>query len=102
MKKRLCNLFVVMALFSAGVNNAVSQNEPVDAQLCKTSEMMNLFLEHHPEAKQEQEQNEIFTKQFIAQSKQLLEKSSVGGSKYIIPCVFHVYGTTQGGKTVSL
>lgn len=102
MKKRLRSLFVATTFFSVCASPAVSQSESETAPVCKTSEMMRQFLLHHPEAVKEQEANEKFTRQFIANPENLVERSSAPGSKYIIPCVFHVYGTTQGGKTVSL
>jgi hypothetical protein len=102
MKKKLGQLLVAMALYSVCVNRAVAQNESAQTEVCRTSEMVKHFVETHPEAKEEQEKNERFTEQFISQSQNLQERPTVGGSKYIIPCVFHVYGTTQGGKTVNL
>jgi hypothetical protein len=103
MKKRLRSLLVATTLFSVCVNPAVSQNESKDAPICKTSEMVRQYYLHHPESAQEQEENEKFTSEFIANPSNLIEKTNTpAGSKYIIPCVFHVYGTTQGGKTVNL
>lgn len=105
MKKRLRSLLVATALFSVCINPLLSQNESVETPLCKTSEMMEHYLRHHPEAVEEQRENEKFTQNFIADPANLAAiagTSPVSGSKYIIPCVFHVYGTTQGGKTVNL
>lgn len=102
MKKKPGKILVAMALFSACVNSAVSQNQPSDTEVCKTSEMVKRFQQRHPGSRQEQEENERFTERFITQSQNVEKKTSAAGSKYIIPCVFHVYGTTQGGKTVNL
>lgn len=102
MKKKLGKFVVAMALLNAYANYAVSQNEPAVDEVCRTSEMVKRFQQSHPEAKSEQEANEKFTQQFIANPANLQQKTTVAGSKYVIPCVFHVYGTTQGGKTVNL
>ena len=101
MKKKPGKILVAMALFNACVNSAVSQNQPTDTEVCKTSEMVKRFQQRHPGSRQEQEENERFTERFITQSQNVEKKTSAAGSKYIIPCVFHVYGTTQGGKTVN-
>ncbi len=102
MKKTVCKLSIALAMFIAFGNQASAQDEPANAKLCRSSEMMAEYLLHHPEARQEQADNEKFTQQFIANLQNAQQKSTAGGSKYVIPCVFHVYGTTQGGKTVSL
>lgn len=99
--KKLLNLSIAMAIFFAAGNNASAQDEPADAKLCRTSELVAAYQLHHPEAVQEQRDNETFTQQFIVKSGNDQQRPTAG-SKYVIPCVFHVYGTTQGGKTVSL
>lgn len=64
---------------------------------CRMAEQQEVYFKIHPESIQEQKSNEQFTKSFIEKM-----TPSTRTSQYIIPCVFHVYGTKQGGKDVNL
>lgn len=74
---------------------ATSQNENVPPSLdCRTSEVMTELFNNNPTAKYEQEQNELFTQNYVS-------NNSGSRASYTIPVVFHVYGTTQNGKPVN-
>lgn len=78
-----------------------AQNSPVVEGACKSTEMMEGFYKNYPEAKLQHEALEKFTKEFVERHQNDQSKTS-RASKYIIPCVFHVYGAKQGGKDVNL
>ncbi len=67
--------------------------QPVD---CRTTEAMKYLYDHDPLAKPESEEFEEFTTNYILNA----QKSNTTGC-YVIPVVFHVYGTTQSGKPVT-
>lgn len=88
------------ALLLASVSHpAAAQNEP-PPQMCLTSELMKASSDHNEEIRRELLDAETFTGQFIAQSGWQTAKT-VAVDTYRIPVVFHVYGSTQGGKAVS-
>ncbi len=76
------------------------QTVSIATEPCRMAEQRNNYFEIHPEAKQEEETNEQFTKAFVEQRTNNEQGSRA--SQYIIPCVFHVYGAKQGGKDVTL
>lgn len=79
--------------------SAFSQvNQVTTSPMCQTSEVMKQLYLTDPKAKLENEQFELFTQQFANQQAAL---KTATGSCYVIPVVFHVYGTTQSGKTVT-
>lgn len=100
MKKSTYKAAACVAIVCAGLT-AVGQNLQVDGKACGATELRNEFLAAHPEAKLEQEAIEKFTAAYVERHKNSNQQST-RGSKYIIPCVFHVYGTPQGGKEVTL
>lgn len=63
---------------------------------CRTTETMQWIYDHNPKDKLEAEEFEKFTQNYIQQA----QKSNTTGC-YVIPVVFHVYGTTQRGKPVN-
>ncbi|TND09914.1 MAG: hypothetical protein FD123_842 [Bacteroidetes bacterium] len=90
---RILFLFVVVLCCSR-----FSHGQPVQQPVfhhCRTSEAAATFYEQHREFKSEQQAFEEFTKSFPA-------PASAAGVCYVIPVVFHVYGTTQGGYPVNL
>lgn len=66
--------------------------------LCHTEEAMQEFYKKNPEALKEAEEFEKYTQEFTSNFN--LQKNAV--TCYVIPVVFHVYGTTQGGYPVNL
>ncbi|MEO6903750.1 MAG: zinc-dependent metalloprotease [Bacteroidia bacterium] len=90
---------VAVALF-AGLT-AFGQKSPVVEGACKSAEMMEVFYNTYPEAKLRHDELEKFTKEYV-ESHINDQSKTTRSSKYIIPCVFHVYGTPQGGKDVNL
>ena len=88
-----------VALF-AGLS-MMGQNSSVAEGACKSTEMMEGFYKNYPKAKLQHDELEKFTKEYV--KRHLNDQSqTTRASKYIIPCVFHVYGTPQGGKDVNL
>lgn len=72
----------------------------IDAQglVCKASEENQKVYSANPDALLEKKQFDIFTKAFEQQFK---NEKSINETTYIIPVVFHVYGNTQSGKSVT-
>jgi len=102
MKAQFVKLILVLGLFE-GVNEiAIAQELSPSWDLCGTSVVMNHYYQSNPKAEKERVTNEKFTQEFIAHADKFKQKTVAGGTKYVIPCIFHVYGTTQGGKTVNL
>ena len=64
---------------------------------CNTKEAMESLFEIHPEAKTNYENFNQYTKSFIDS---LQQRSESALPTYIIPVVFHVYGTNQNGAIV--
>jgi hypothetical protein len=92
----LLNYFLVALLFCKfSVAQQMQQGMPI---LCKTSEAMKAFYKSNPEAQKEKEAFEKYTQEFAENFSQ--QKNSA--ICYVIPVVFHVYGTTQGGYPVNL
>lgn len=63
---------------------------------CGSSKEMQLLFDNNQEMKLESIELEEFTRNYILQA----QKSNTTGC-YVIPVVFHVYGTTQSGKPVT-
>lgn len=69
-------------------------------QMCGTSEAMRQYYALHPAARAENENFEQFTAAFCETAKRN-GYAATTGTCYVIPVVFHVYGTTQGGYPVN-
>lgn len=80
--------FLSLGLLSLAIG--FSQNE---VKLCGTMEAMSAFYELHPESKKEAENFEEFTSSY--------KRSRGAADCFVIPVVFHVYGTTQSGFAVN-
>jgi hypothetical protein len=65
---------------------------------CRCSEMVQQYYTHHPEAANEQSENELFTQQYLDA---LQNAKGTAVDTYRIAIVFHVYGTIQGGQSVN-
>ncbi|MDZ4666238.1 MAG: zinc-dependent metalloprotease [Bacteroidota bacterium] len=63
---------------------------------CRTTEAMKWLYENDTKAKLQNDEFEKFTQNYI----QTAQKSNTTGC-YVIPVVFHVYGTTQSGKPIN-
>lgn len=96
MKKNKYKLSICLMAFFAGLT-VIGQPLPGSIEPCRMAEQQEVYFKIHPESIQEQKSNEQFTKSFIEKM-----TPSTRTSQYIIPCVFHVYGTKQGGKDVNL
>lgn len=97
--KKVKYLLVLVAILLSQVNYA--QIDP-DALKCRASEMNKQILEASPEAMQEYQQLEKFTKDYVeALTKKQKENALISNPTYIIPVVFHVFGTNFSGTTVT-
>jgi Pregnancy-associated plasma protein-A/Secretion system C-terminal sorting domain len=80
-------------------SNCFSQtNITITSTICGTSEAMNLYFKSNTTAKLENQKFELFTSELIEAG---FKEKSISTPCFIIPVVFHVYGTTQGGKPVN-
>ena len=84
--------------------HAQEQVSPSPVNLCSTHEVMEVYYMNNPEAKAEQDEREIFTRQFV----QAVKAANAGANtqknvlpKYRIPVVCHVYGNNFWGKTLT-
>jgi hypothetical protein len=100
MKKNGYKLTICFTAVCASLT-VMGQNLPVDGKICGAADLKNEFFAAHPEAKQQEEALEKFTATYVEHHKNT-QQQATRASKYIIPCVFHVYGTKQGGKDVTL
>jgi hypothetical protein len=96
MKKFLFSL-VLCCLFSIQGIRAQDLTDPTHS--CRTDEVNDLQLKNNPKSKQEHDAFNLFSKEY---AKKLKTKKSTATTTYIIPVVFHVYGTSFNGKTVTL
>lgn len=85
-----------MNFFAQNVSELNSKNSELAP--CHTSEAMKWLYENNPSAKKEMEAFEIYTENFVKQHQ--VSKGTMANC-YVIPVVFHVYGTTQSGKTIN-
>ena len=98
MKKSTYKVTAAVAMVCAGLT-AFGQNLSGGEGACKSSELMEGFYKAYPQAKLQHDELEKFTKEYVERHE---KSSSRATAKYIIPCVFHVYGAVQGGKDVNL
>ncbi|ELR71172.1 Fibronectin, type III domain protein [Fulvivirga imtechensis AK7] len=97
--KKIKYFLVLAAILLSQVSYA--QIDP-DALKCRASEMNKQILEASPEAMQEYQQLEKFTKEYVeAIAKKQNENALISNPTYIIPVVFHVFGTNFSGTTVT-
>ncbi len=89
--KKLIELLVCMVLLC---NSLFSQETSKNKLSCGTSEQVEAFYKMHPEAKDEAKIIEEFTAQFKS------DATKATGT-YVIPVVFHVFGTSFNGKSVT-
>ncbi len=80
-------------------------NLPTRSQFCGSSEAMKEFYLAHPEEKIEQENFEILAERFSKTKNDAVSSqpftTNAALPTYVIPVVFHVYGNTQNGKSVT-
>ncbi len=84
----------ILPLFLFSVTARAQQ----DAKMCRTSELMKEYYDANPAALQEHRDFESYTQQ---QSQQHAHQKTTATIKYVIPVVFHVYDSVQGGKKVN-
>jgi hypothetical protein len=96
MKKQLL-LLVLCCLWCIQGIRAQDLIEP--SHSCRTREVNDLQLKNHPSSLKENKAFNLFSKEY---AKKLKTKKAAGNTTYIIPVVFHVYGTSFNGKTVTL
>lgn len=89
--KRKTPLFFILILLSTVCINA--QTPEVN---CHAKESQETYFQTHPDALQEHLNFNEYTRQF-AQNR---DQNSLEETEFVIPVVFHVYGTTQNGDTV--
>ncbi|OCB78589.1 M43 family zinc metalloprotease [Flavobacterium crassostreae] len=66
---------------------------------CRTSEQNAIVYRNNPSALQEKKDFDVFSKKFALEQKTATSKTAA--ATYTIPVVFHVYGVTQSGSTVT-
>nr|WP_199001791.1 zinc-dependent metalloprotease [Flavobacterium sp. ASV13] len=96
MKKQLL-LLVLCCLWTLQGIRAQDLIEP--SHSCRTREVNELQLKNHPNSLKEQKEFNLFSKEY---AKKLKSKKTTANTTYVIPVVFHVYGTSFNGKTVTL
>ncbi|MFK7001344.1 M43 family zinc metalloprotease [Flavobacterium oreochromis] len=68
---------------------------------CGTKEQNEITQRKNPDALRKKNEFEIFTKNFVEDLHKNKSTNNKVSTTYIIPVVFHVYGTTQSGKSVT-
>ncbi|CAA9195377.1 zinc-dependent metalloprotease [Flavobacterium collinsii] len=96
MKKQLL-LLVLCCLWSAQGIRAQDLIGP--SHSCRTKEVNELQLKNHPGSLKENKAFNLFSKEY---AKKMSTRKSSENTTYIIPVVFHVYGTSFNGKSVTL
>jgi hypothetical protein len=96
MKKKLLSLVLCCLWCIQGIR-AQDLIEP--SHSCRTREVNDLQLKNHPNSLKENKAFSLFSKEY---EKKLKTKKTTVNDTYIIPVVFHVYGTSFNGKTVTL
>jgi|GEM_PF-311643 len=96
MKKQLL-LLVLCCLWTFQGIKAQDLIEP--SHSCRTREVNELQLKNHPNSLKEQKEFNLFSREY---AKKLKSKKTTANTTYVIPVVFHVYGTSFNGKTVTL
>ena len=97
---RITKLILLTALFMATISS-YAQLKPDDLR-CKTSEVNQQLRNSSPQSRQEYEQHEKFTEEFVKQrSKKTSDGKIEADPTYVIPVVFHVFGNNFGGYTVT-
>lgn len=70
---------------------------PKNTGMCRAGEINKKHFDSNPKSKLEHQKFNEFTLDFV-KNKNFAQKA---GEDYVIPVVFHVYGTTQNGRTVT-
>ncbi len=91
-------LSACLALWLSGSQASAQETSKRITTICQTDEVMEELYRNNPEAKKEAEEFERYTAGF---SKSFEQQKNMANC-YVIPVVFHVYGTTQGGYPVNL
>ena len=95
--KKILLLLVFCCLLSI---QGIRAQDFIDAEhSCRTKEVNELQLKNHPNSLKERDAFNLFSKQY---AKKLKTNKAAANTTYIIPVVFHVYGTSFNGKTVTL
>ncbi|WP_281322849.1 zinc-dependent metalloprotease [Flavobacterium aestivum] len=87
----LCFLLSIQGIHAQELNDAFHS--------CNTKEANDLLLKNNPNSLKEHNAFNLFSKEY---AKKLKTKKVAANTHYIIPVVFHVYGTSFNGKTVTL
>jgi hypothetical protein len=87
----LCFLLCIQGIRAQELNDAFHS--------CHTKEVNDLQLKNNPNSLKEYNAFNLFSKEY---AKKLKTKKIAANTTYIIPVVFHVYGTSFNGKTVTL
>lgn len=90
------NVLLLLLLMSCSVYVLHAQRKD-NARQCRASEVNEELFIQNPQSRKEFQNFNDFTQNFT-KIKGLGQKA---GETYVIPVVFHVYGTTQNGKTVT-
>lgn len=85
-------LILTLCFFDIFIGTVDAQQVP----MCRTSEVMGELYKNNPQTVTERLAFEEFTKQYI-QNRAL----KTTADSFVIPVVFHVYGTTQSGYTIN-
>ena len=96
MKKQLLFIFVFSLFNNFQEVKAQDLNEPT--QDCRTPELNDLQFKRNPQSLKEFEEFNLFSKEYGKKMK----SNKAAETTYTIPVVFHVYGTSFNGKTLTL
>lgn len=102
MKKINYYLLIIAICFISQIG--YTQNNPDEALPCRTSDMNKQVLEASPKAMQEYRELEQFTKDYVKalnDKKKNNDNAISSNPTYIIPVVFHVFGTDFAGASVT-
>ena len=87
----LCFFLSIQGTWAQDLNDALHS--------CRTKEANELQLKNNPNSLKEHDGFNLFSKEY---AKKLKTKKIAANTTYVIPVVFHVYGTTFNGRTVTL
>ncbi len=90
-------LRVVLLCLFLNFQKVVAQDLIGPSHSCRTKEVNDLQLKRNPKSLKERDAFNFFSKEYAKKMK----TKKVATTTYIIPVVFHVYGTSFNGKTIT-
>ena len=101
MKTKTTILACFAGLFLLNTKATAQELKRPTPKMCQTDRVMEELYRTNPAAKKEHDDFENYTKEFI-KNMNANKTEQTTSSCYVIPVVFHVYGTTQNGYPVNL